>query len=67
MLNCREVTRLLSESQERTLSLSERMSLKVHLLICAGCRNFGQQMDALRQIARAYVKGANDRRDEPDD
>lgn len=67
MLNCREVTRLLSESQERTLSLSERMSLKVHLLMCAGCRNFGKQMDALRQIARAYVKGAHERRNQPDD
>ncbi|HRD89012.1 MAG TPA: zf-HC2 domain-containing protein [Accumulibacter sp.] len=67
MLNCREVTRLLSESQERTLGLSERMSLKVHVLICSGCRNFGKQMDALRQITRAYVKGANERHDKPDD
>lgn len=67
MLNCREVTRLLSESQERTLGVSERVSLKMHLLLCAGCRNFGQQMGSLRQIARAYVQGADQRRDQADD
>jgi len=39
----------------------------VHVLICSGCRNFGKQMDALRQITRAYVKGANERHDKPDD
>ena len=67
MLNCREVTRLLSDSQERKLALGERLSLRMHLLMCAGCRNFGKQIDALRQIARAYVRGAgqgSDKRNE---
>ncbi len=59
MLNCREVTRLFSESQERTLHLSERISLKMHTLMCSGCRNFGTQMGALRQVARRYVRGAD--------
>lgn len=60
MRNCQDATRLFSESQERTLSLKERMSLKMHVVMCSGCRNFGQQMDTLRQIARAYVKGENE-------
>ena len=60
MLNCQDTTRLLSESQERALSLKERMSLKIHVVMCSGCRNFGQQMDTLRQMARAYVKGENE-------
>lgn len=67
MLNCREVTRLLSESQDRTLGLTERMTLKLHLMMCTGCRNFGVQMDALRQMARAYVKGAGERNGKQDE
>ncbi|WP_313953306.1 zf-HC2 domain-containing protein [Accumulibacter sp.] len=67
MLNCREVTRLLSESQDRTLGLTERMTLKIHLMMCTGCRNFGVQMDTLRQMARAYVKGAGDRHGKQDE
>jgi hypothetical protein len=63
MLNCQEVTRLLSESQERSLSLQDRMSLKMHVMMCSGCRNFGRQMHTLRQVARAYVKGENERID----
>ncbi|MBK5207222.1 MAG: zf-HC2 domain-containing protein [Polaromonas sp.] len=59
-MNCQDATRLLSESQERTLSLKERASLKMHVVMCSGCRNFGQQMDTLRQMARAYVKGENE-------
>ena len=67
MLNCREVTRLLSESQDRTLGLTERMTVKIHLMMCTGCRNFGVQMDTLRQMARAYVKGAGDRHGKQDE
>jgi predicted anti-sigma-YlaC factor YlaD len=67
MLNCHEATRLLSESQERTLDLQERISLKMHVMMCSGCRNFGQQMHTLRQMARAYAKGADERVDKPDD
>lgn len=57
MKSCREVTRLLSEAQERSLNLGERTSLRIHLMICAACRNFGQQMDSLRQISRSYARG----------
>lgn len=60
MLNCQAVTRLLSESQERQLSLQERMSLRMHLMMCSGCNNFGKQMQTLRHIARAYAKGKNE-------
>lgn len=57
MLNCREATRLLSESQDRALTLNERMTLKLHLLMCTGCRNFDKQMGSIRQITRLYVQG----------
>lgn len=55
-MNCREATRLMSEEQERELALRERLPLKLHVMICAGCRNFGHQMHTIRQIARTYAK-----------
>ncbi|MEO8992594.1 MAG: zf-HC2 domain-containing protein [Nitrosospira sp.] len=61
MLNCQEITRLFSESQERSLSWKERMWLKMHVTMCSGCRNFGKQMDALRQVSHSYVKGEDER------
>lgn len=57
MLNCHDATCLMSESQERSLSLKERASLKFHLMMCSGCRNFKDQMKSLRLITRAYAKG----------
>lgn len=65
MMNCRTATRLFSESQERPLGLGERLNLRIHCLMCAGCANYGQHMDALRQITRAYAQGAGDGLGEP--
>lgn len=61
MLNCQKVTQLLSESQERSLSLTERMPLQIHMMMCSGCRNFSLHLHTLRKIARAYAKGENER------
>lgn len=60
MMSCQQATRLMSESRERPLQLKEKMALKTHLLICAGCRNFDTQISFLRQATRAFAKGKND-------
>lgn len=57
MMNCREATRLLSDAQERALSLTERAALQMHVMLCSGCSHFKQQMDSLRTMMRAYAKG----------
>lgn len=72
MLKCTQATLLLSESQDRPLTLSERLSLRAHLLMCTGCRNFSQQLPVLRGIARRYARGVQvlpqeDRRPDGDD
>jgi hypothetical protein len=53
MMNCQQATRLMSEAQDRPLSLKEQAELKVHTLICAGCRRFGEQMHLLRRFSKA--------------
>lgn len=57
MMSCKEVTRLISESQERRLTLLERAALKWHTMMCVGCTNFGKHMDFLRKAAARYREG----------
>ncbi len=56
MLNCNKATRLMSESQERPLSVTERISLKLHMMMCSGCNNFNEQMGTIRSMTRTYAK-----------
>lgn len=60
MLKCKEVTHLLSEAQDRELSVTEKLPLRMHLLICQGCRNFKQQMTFLREACRSYTSERKD-------
>ena len=55
MLNCRQATQLMSESQDRPLATGEKLALKLHTLMCKGCRNFEQQLPVIRLIARRYA------------
>ena len=59
-MHCRNATRLMSEAQERPLSVTERISLKLHLIMCSGCHNFKDQMNTLRLMTRAYAKRKNE-------
>ena len=46
---CTNMTRLLSESMDRPMALSTRLSLRFHLLICAGCAAYKCQLEQIRQ------------------
>ncbi len=59
-MHCRNATRLMSEAQERPLSVTEKISLKLHLIMCSGCHNFKDQMNTLRLMTRAYAKKKNE-------
>jgi predicted anti-sigma-YlaC factor YlaD len=59
MMNCQRATRLLSDAQERELSLKDRAVLQFHVMMCSGCRNFAKQMGVMRNIAREYAKGSD--------
>jgi len=54
----------MSESQEHTLKIRERLSLQLHLMICSGCNNFQEQMGALRKMSRAYAQAPHYTREE---
>ena len=52
---CRKIAELLLESQDRRLSFPERLSLRVHLLLCKGCARFRDQLAFLSGAVRTYL------------
>ena len=53
---CRETSELLSQAQERTLTMRERLLVHVHLPLCNGCRNFRAQLAFLRRATQQYLR-----------
>ena len=52
MLTCKHATKLMSQSQDRPLEFKERLSLKFHLMMCAGCNNYNKQMAFIHKACR---------------
>jgi Putative zinc-finger len=65
-MHCKDATRALSAAQEAELGLGERLSLRLHLSLCANCRAFERQVDFLRESMRAYARRPDDVDDGPD-
>ena len=53
-LDCRESSRLLSESLDRDLRWSERVAIRMHYIGCWSCRRLKQQFLLLREAARQF-------------
>ncbi len=56
-ISCREASRLMSQAQDRELSLGERAALQVHRAVCRGCRALSAQLDFLRRAVRQRLSG----------
>ncbi len=63
MLTCKEASRLMSQRQDRALSMRERLALQMHLALCAGCSLVSGQLEFMRKALSRYAK----RGVEPDD
>ena len=62
MLSCKEATRLVSQGLDRELAFGERIALRVHLVLCAGCRNVDRQLSFLRRaVSRLSASGDDPR------
>ena len=48
----------MSQSQDRSLGRMERLKLHFHLLLCAGCRHFNDQLGFIRVAAQRFGTGA---------
>ena len=48
--NCQKITEWVSQSYDGSLSASQSMAVKSHLLICTNCRNFDKNNHLLKQL-----------------
>lgn len=54
LVSCREATQLLSQREERRLSLPERVKLGLHLGVCEACSRFAAQLRLMREALGRY-------------
>ena len=59
MSRCKDITKLISDSMERRLSLWQRIDLRLHLILCGFCRRFQANVLALRNLAA--MEGASEK------
>jgi hypothetical protein len=53
---CKETVRVMSESMERRLSLSERVNVKLHLWVCLWCVWYIEHLQLLRTTIRTRAE-----------
>ena len=59
MLNCRQITRLVSQSMDVKLPWHQRLAIRVHLLYCVWCRRYASQIQFLRKATIELADGAD--------
>jgi len=56
MLSCKEVSNLVSQSQNRSLKMREQLAVKIHLLVCRMCRRYQRQISFLTEASRKLLQ-----------
>jgi hypothetical protein len=55
-LDCKEVSRLISEGLDQAMPAPERARLRFHFVICQTCRTVDEQMKFLRRAVKEMDK-----------
>ncbi|PPK76021.1 hypothetical protein B0F87_104111 [Methylobacter tundripaludum] len=63
MRSCRAISVLVSQGLDKKLSLRERFSVWLHVMMCNRCRNFQTQSRFIRKAARRYTDELQSRLD----
>ncbi len=58
ILSCKEVSVLLSRACDTRLTWRERLTVRLHLLYCAGCARLVRQLAFLRRVGQHLRKEA---------
>ena len=56
VLSCRESARLASQAQDGRLPWPRRVALRLHLMMCAGCRAYSRQLRSLTALLRRRAR-----------
>ena len=52
MLDCKQIARLMSDGLDQKLPVAERAQMRLHFVMCRGCRTVDEQMKFLRHAMR---------------
>jgi len=55
VLNCREVSRIVSSDELGHLGFLKRLRIRFHLLICRECKRYADQIRVIGAVARVRV------------
>ncbi len=58
MMNCRQVSGLVSSGDLETAPLGARLGVWMHIAMCRHCRRFQRQLERLRRSARTAADQA---------
>lgn len=61
MKTCKDITGLLSDGMDRTLTSRERCAVRLHLLICRHCSRFQKHIGFLHKAAERYYPTKTDK------
>lgn len=67
MLNCKDISRVVSESFERRLSFGERIGLRFHMVLCGTCRKFRKLQNKIHTAVKEHGTEVPETSDSPDD
>ncbi|MEF8697997.1 MAG: zf-HC2 domain-containing protein [Candidatus Accumulibacter sp. UW26] len=56
-MKCEDAVRLMSAEMDRELCRGERFSLRLHQIVCLGCRRYRQHLSFLREACRRQASG----------
>ena len=56
LMSCRENSRLASLAQDGQLGLRDRILLRLHTMMCAGCRAYVRQIHSLSVLLRQRLR-----------
>jgi sporulation-control protein spo0M len=61
MKTCKDISELLSDSMDRTLTAREHWAVRLHLLLCRHCSRFQTQLHFLHKAAERYSPTEHDK------
>ena len=61
MLTCKQTSDLISQGLDRHLPFSQRLGVRIHLLMCSTCRQYEKQLRFIRQATGKLSQDAESR------
>ena len=58
--SCKQVSQLVSDAHERPLGLAEKFRLRLHMIMCAPCKNYEKDILLITRILKRFQAKESD-------